>query len=305
MNKKNKNSGFSLIELILAIAVLAFLMLAVSSFMGSSVMQSKKTKADVRLQAQAQETYSLITDTIMQASDIIIGGYTDTSDPDQALDFAETGKEVTAGLTKKYYVKDKAVADAIVANPAAYGISDSVIASDIVYFTDVPTDTKIHVTYLRVESAVPIDMNQVPSGNPNITSSQMIYNSLLGTDVKVDCELVGSKKVYSVNDTLVSTFYFKGENLYYGRNYAFMTDLNDVVDMSDDDSKKTHLYSKYFSYVTADDGTLKRDVSGCVATVNANDGTVGIDLYYNKANMAYTTLGRINTRNSYVLKPRK
>lgn len=305
MNKKNKNSGFSLIELILAIAVLAFLMLAVSSFMGSSVMQSKKTKADVRLQAQAQETYSLITDTIMQASDIIIGGYVDSSDPKDVLDFSESGKEVTNGLTKKYYVKDAVIADAIIKNPAKYGIPDALVEGDVVCFTDVPADTNIHVTYLRVESSVPIDMNQVPSGNPDTTDAQKLYNSLLGMNVEVGCTLVGSKKVYGINDTLVSTFYFEGEDLYYGRNYAFMTDLNDKVDMSDDDSKRTHLYNKYFSYVTADDGALKVDVSGCVATVNANDGTVGIDLYYNKANMTYTTLGRINTRNSYVLKPRK
>lgn len=42
MNKDNKNSGFSLVELIIAIAVLAFLMLAVSSFMGSSVITNKE-----------------------------------------------------------------------------------------------------------------------------------------------------------------------------------------------------------------------------------------------------------------------
>ena len=71
MNKDNKNSGFSLVELIIAIAVLAFLMLAVSSFMGSSVSQTRKEQVDVKLQTQAQETYSLITDTIMQANDIV------------------------------------------------------------------------------------------------------------------------------------------------------------------------------------------------------------------------------------------
>ena len=66
MRRKQQNSGFSLIELIIALAVLAFLMLAVSSFMGSSVMQSKKARADVKMQTQSQEVYNLITDSIMQ-----------------------------------------------------------------------------------------------------------------------------------------------------------------------------------------------------------------------------------------------
>ena len=62
-SKIKQNSGFSLIELIIAMAVLSFLMLAVSSFMGSSVMQNRKAKVDIKMQASAQETYGLITDT--------------------------------------------------------------------------------------------------------------------------------------------------------------------------------------------------------------------------------------------------
>jgi len=88
MNKDNKNSGFSLVELIIAIAVLAFLMLAVSSFMGSSVSQTRKEQVDVKLQTQAQETYSLITDTIMQANDIVMVGYTAS----EQLNFATVGQ---------------------------------------------------------------------------------------------------------------------------------------------------------------------------------------------------------------------
>ena len=87
MRRKQQNSGFSLIELIIALAVLAFLMLAVSSFMGSSVMQSKKARADVKMQTQSQEVYNLLTDSIMQANDILIVGYTASDDDD--IDFAK------------------------------------------------------------------------------------------------------------------------------------------------------------------------------------------------------------------------
>lgn len=307
MNKKNKNSGFSLIELVIAIAVLSFLMLAVSSFMGSSVMHTKKTKVEVRMQAQAQETYSLITDSIMQASDIVIGGYTVASTDEEKMDFINldsVGTDVGVGLTKKYYVKDKATADAIEANPALYGLTETVSSSDFVYFSDLDPATNIYVTFLRVESSVPIDITNIPSGNA-AADEQNITNSITGETVKLIRKDVDGEKVYTMNDTLISTFYFEGENMYYGRQYTFMTDANDQVDMSDADSKYAHLYSKYFAYVQGSEGAVLRDVSGCVANVNTEAGTIGINLTYNQSSMSYETVGRVNTRNTYVLRSRK
>ena len=131
MNKDNKNSGFSLVELIIAIAVLAFLMLAVSSFMGSSVSQTRKEQVDVKLQTQAQETYSLITDTIMQANDIVMVGYTAS----EQLNFATVGEETSATMAKKFYVKDEATAKALVKDPSLYGITDSVSKALVIFLT--------------------------------------------------------------------------------------------------------------------------------------------------------------------------
>ncbi len=305
-SKIKQNSGFSLIELIIAMAVLSFLMLAVSSFMGSSVMQNRKAKVDIKMQASAQETYGLITDTIMQASDIVLVGYEVADDSQMTFsNLGDDGKAVTTTATRKYYVRDKATADALIANPASYGITGSVNGTDVVLFSDLTVDKKIYVSSIRVESAVPLDMNQVPSGNPNVLSDQNIMNSLTNTATTVSCTVKGTERIYSINDTLVSTFCFDGNNLYYGRKYAYMTDLNDELDMTDSDSKASHLYNKYFSYRKASAGATDVNVSGCVATINAADETIAIDLYYNQSSMTYTTLGRISTRNTHVLKPRK
>lgn len=298
---KQNNNGFSLVELIIALAVLAFLMLAISSFMGSSVMQNKKVNSDVKIQSQAQETYSLITDSIMQASDLLIVGYT-VSDS-SLVDFSKTGEETTAVLTKKYFVRDKATAEALVNDPSAYGISESVSKADVIYFKDAK-DEPIYIEYMRVESALPIDMTFVPGGNSNILASQTIMNSLTGDAVEIDCVEQNSKKIYSVNDTLVSYFYFDKNNMYYGRQYAFMTDLDDKVDMNDSDSRLKHLYNQYFAYNVGKNVATNAGLSGCVASINATDGTIGIDLYYNRSDMSYTTVGRINPRNSYVLVPK-
>lgn len=300
---KRDNRGFSLIELIIALAVLAFLMLAVSSFMGSSVMNSKKTRVDVKMQTQAQETYSLITDSIMQASEIVIEGY--TASDDKEIKFGDVGEPTSATLTKHYYVKDQATADDLVKTPSAFGISGTVAKSDIVLYKNVNPDTMIYVTYMRIESSVPLDMNQVPGGNPSSSSTQTITNSLTGAATVVDCAEQNGKKVYSINDTLVTQFLFDGNKMYYGRKYAYMTKLDDKYNESDPDSMRAHLYNKYFSYNEGKAGAVSVGVPGCVATINGQDGTIGIDLYYNQASMSYTTVGRINPRNSYVLIPRR
>lgn len=83
MNKKlNSNRGFTLIELIIAIAVLAFLMTAISSLMTSSLITNRKTQADIEVQTTAQETYNKITDALMQAKAIYVLGYTYSGTPD-------------------------------------------------------------------------------------------------------------------------------------------------------------------------------------------------------------------------------
>lgn len=311
--KIKQNSGFSLIELVIAMAVLAFLMLAVSSFMGSSVMSSKKAKTDVRMQTQAQETYSLITDSIMQATNILLVGYRASDDSQMSFsEYEEDGKATSATLNKIYYVKDNATKEALLdATKGAetknyYGIENSeVLTSDNVkLFSELKESDKIYVSYLRIESSVPLDMNQVTGGSVD-ASSQTLRNDVTGLDTEITYELNGSKKIYSTNDTLVSTFVFDGNNLYYGRKYAYMDKLNDIVDMTSETSKKAHLYNKYFSYRKGKIGPKDVDVSGCVATVNAKNKTIGIDLYYNQSSMTYTTIGRINPRNSYVLVPRK
>lgn len=50
------------------------------------------------MQTQSQEVYNLITDSIMQANDILIVGYTASDDDD--IDFAKPGETTTATLTK-------------------------------------------------------------------------------------------------------------------------------------------------------------------------------------------------------------
>lgn len=71
--KKKHNQGFSLVELILAIAILAIIMVAIGSFMNSTTRVYNRTKNSIEVAQTSQDLYDLISDKIMQAKEIRIG----------------------------------------------------------------------------------------------------------------------------------------------------------------------------------------------------------------------------------------
>ena len=77
MKKRQMNNrGVTLVELMVAIAVLAMLMTAVIMLMSNNTVIYRKTKADISVQTSAQETYNAIQDSIMQAKYIEVKAYT-------------------------------------------------------------------------------------------------------------------------------------------------------------------------------------------------------------------------------------
>lgn len=69
MNQKvNKNKGFSLVELLIAIAILAIIMMMISGFVTSTLHTQRKTKKDMQIQEEAQRIYSQFSDILMQAT---------------------------------------------------------------------------------------------------------------------------------------------------------------------------------------------------------------------------------------------
>ena len=71
---RNKDKGFTFIELILYMAILGRFMVAVMSLISTTVASHKKQSSRQKLQSQATETYDAIADILMGASDIKIEG---------------------------------------------------------------------------------------------------------------------------------------------------------------------------------------------------------------------------------------
>lgn len=73
-NLKN-NNGVTLLELVVAVAILALLGTAIVGIMGSNTAIFRKNKADIGVQMSAEETYNKLEEDIMQAEHIYIEGY--------------------------------------------------------------------------------------------------------------------------------------------------------------------------------------------------------------------------------------
>lgn len=306
MKRKIKsNSGFTLIELIIAMAILAFLMTAVSSFMGSSVLSFRKTNSDLRVNYSATELYTQLSDTIMQANEIVIVGYTSSSNLDFTPGYEVNQTTISTALTPVVCVKDEEMKQKVILNPARYGITGSIGSYDFKLFSELKDPStkmpfEVYVSAIIVDTAVPLDLSYAPSANPNGTSWN-VTDSFSGSVVTVSA----TGTVYDTNDTAVNTFIFDEKQVYYGIEYGFMTDLNDKIDLSSSATMENNLYCKSLNYVMCGTGTVGQPVTGCIVKVDAGNGAIDLELSFYDNNSTFTSNGRINTRNSYVLVPKK
>lgn len=299
---KNNNSGFTLVELIIAMAVLAFLMTAIGTLMGSSVASHRKQKAEIRVHTAAQQVYNQITDSIMQAKEVVVFGY----EVDTAYDFSKPGVDVGATPTLVCYVKSDDMKTFVKNNPTVYLANDiaSITDDNIRLFSDFDSSKTFYVKQLGIMTSVPLDITEVPSGliKENTTDHYKIQNMLSNGSlevVKIDKDQTASgTDVLSANDNVVNIYTFEGNNMYYQKKYGFMTKLNDTWTMA---GKEACLYNSGLSYVKTS-GTGAYNISGVELTVDADNGAVGIEIMFNDKNMTYTTQGMVSIRNSYVLK---
>jgi len=118
------NRGVTLVELLIAMAIISFIMIAVGGVMTSNNSIFRKSKADLTVQTDAQSTYNRITENIMQAKHVYVEGYmadivttssddgtSTTASAEIPFDKYKAGQEYTAPINLTY-VKLVSAADA-------------------------------------------------------------------------------------------------------------------------------------------------------------------------------------------------
>lgn len=101
MKNLHNNKGFTLVELVVSIAIMALVIIAVSGVMFSNNNVFRKTKSDIYVQNNAQDIYNRINDELMQAKHIYVKGY--VTDPSVKQEFKTTEIGTAVGIpTTKY-----------------------------------------------------------------------------------------------------------------------------------------------------------------------------------------------------------
>lgn len=95
MNLKHNNKGFSLIEIIICIAIIGLVFLGMSQMMQSGTKSYATASKEIALQTESQKVYNLMVDRIMQAKEFSI-------------------KEEGTGVI---YGKDSSLTPFVIANP--------------------------------------------------------------------------------------------------------------------------------------------------------------------------------------------
>ena len=101
MKNLQHNKGFTLIELMVSVAIMAIIIVGVGGIMASNNLIYKKEKADLTVQGNAQDIYNKVNEDIMQAKHIYIEGYV----CDNKVEFSTTKvAQTTELLTSETYL---------------------------------------------------------------------------------------------------------------------------------------------------------------------------------------------------------
>lgn len=329
MKKTTKsNSGFTLIELVIAMAILAFLMTAICSFMGTGVMNFKKTKADIEVHTSAQDVYDQIADSIMAANNLIICAYVIDGTLDGTKATSTDATFLTAGDVSDesmsgpyYFVRDgKQKLELTTGNLSKYLISNVGIKT----YEELPAGARLYVKQIISDKAVEIDPG-CSTALIGETLPKEVTNALSGEKVTIDFQKRDDDRtstktdaspiysvsaentaVYTVKDTERCVITFEKNEMYLQREYAYMDKLNDYYTGSGASSEKRACkYSESLNYLKLSDADTADTVPGCVLRIDDSKKAFFLELFFSDKNTTYTTSSMINTRNSHVLKPKK
>lgn len=272
---KNKNKGFTFIELILYMAILGIFMVAVMTLISTTVVTQKKQRSRQKLQTQATETYDTISSMIMGAKDIRI---------------------VTSKEEDKLNADGSAILDAD-GNPEKTHVSRSYVVPQKTQIVD--KNGAINVAggklLMKDTTGKSYDCYDISTLTGNITADYLFISYSPANDHTAFCTIQydSDKKV-----------------LYIAR--AADKDNPDSTSISDEKLNAnpdlyTTTYNKYIDGSSMKGNVLAKNVSGFKVEVNPDDNSVNLEIgfYDSSTNQSYSVNGVVGIRNSYVLKQHK
>lgn len=268
MNKKH-NQGFSLVELLIAIAILSLIMIALASFMGTTTNSYVRSRNDIELQQTGQEVFDMISDKIMQAKLIRIGTTT--------AEYAAVGdrNSVNAG------------ADYALLNESGAPITTPDVSSKPVYSFDALTESTITDTNQLTYIAVLYEKEM--SGSYGAVTD--VYYFYQGSIFLFRQENAANIRPSSVEGNT-------------GEGTDITQILSNSITIANNKMSSTPMETlQNENWVCK---TIKYEEGIQAASIYAipDENAVYMHLDFTKQNMENTAEGMVTIRNSYVLKPK-
>ena len=342
MKRLRNDKGISLIELVVALAILSMLMIAVMALMNNNTIIFRKAKSDLKVQSQAQEAYNKISDVIGQAKHIYVKGYTSSGEVDfKSMSSGSVPVDVGGNAVTFSPITAYSYYDGITTTEEAGLLSKQVVPGTI-------NPEKIYLQKLIVVSTVALDKSVLNMTGPEdtatnknkyykITGSGMdstVTNYIAidsvnmelqdkavevsgGTNAGIPSLTVDSTptNVHNVlvgdTDRCIYTFYFDKGNIYMTTEYLYMSELNSCKVNGDDPDNWT---TGAGAITEAQKESLKiaeglnygsagsTKAEGAVAAFDGNKNAVQLTLYFNDNNMTFTVDDLISCQNSFVVK---
>ena len=332
---KNHNNGFTLVELVVSIAILGLIIIAISGVMFSNNIIFRKTKSDIDIQTIAQDTANLVTNDIMQAKYIYIEGT--TCDTDLVFKVDDVGGDATGNL---HSVKCVNKSDYLLMNsPTQYaqfisasgffikaedlkdyreGLSTTVSEGEVysprekfdVYYNKIrymsPSELGLYKTFVQdaknsgANTYYASDsLKNSPNGYKSIYVNKMIIEYLVPLDKKyvdeTDINSLDEDKRYA---TCKVTYELEKKKLTVTTEYSDETGENDMEQLN-----SSQVYTDCLNYLSVGSGGASADdVSGFVAKVDSEGNAMQLNMYFVKNGMRYNSENTIQFRNSYVVK---
>lgn len=289
MNQMKSNKGTSLVELMIAIGMLALVASAIIGVMSTNTAIYKRSQRDLTVQVSAQETYDRLMDDIMKATNVQIKGYkvpkgtgTDNDgNPVHLVDFKPSEKKKVDDSLKDDFEDADFISLKSDKDPEFDKNTD-------ISFKDFSSDSdkyELYLTELVLDFAV--DDKTIRPDN-NVSNYEGIY-----------CR---------------DTFTFEDENLKLNQKYFYTSYGSDHKlsshDMPDYDTASysgtdkygdPSLFSSYLNYINVGTKDNPRNISGAVMDLDVENQAASIDIYFADLSMSYTSRGMVKIRNSRVL----
>ncbi len=343
LKKRQDNSGFTLVELVVSIAILAFIIIAISGVMSSNNVIFRKVKSDIDIQTIAQDTESKIINDVMQAKFIYIEGY--TADSDITFDANEPGKDLGASSPAMTPIKLVNDSDMFLMDSSDFA---NINNANFLVYTDTQLETvraalsstpasgetysdreKFDIYYNKVHNMSGTEKGMYVNFLSDIYGSS--YTSFASSSLKSK-NATGSPTVYSLKDIYVTRmvmYYQMPLNKRYYSGYDTVPEKDRYVYCKVEytvTDNKLHVETSYIgnANVTIDGSGYanladSEDYTDCLNYVKTSAGNVAafkinvdspnnalnLNMNFVKNKMRYNSETVIQFRNSYVIKDSK